>query len=151
MHEIGENSVPTNEPSVMTFASLRLAESSERVNITLDERMLSIQGRRQATVDIRINAIQTMKHHSSQLIPPWMVILGMAFVWIGYRLVVPPIYRLGFIGAGSAMVLARFVTKQPTLTLQTTSGDTHVVYGNCLLYTSPSPRDATLSRMPSSA
>ena len=26
-----------------------------------------------------------------------------------------------------------------------------VVYGDCLLYTSPSPRDATLSRMPSSA
>ena len=25
------------------------------------------------------------------------------------------------------------------------------VYGDCLLYTSPSPRDATLSRMPSSA
>ena len=25
------------------------------------------------------------------------------------------------------------------------------VYNNCLLYTSPSPRDATLSRMPSSA
>ena len=25
------------------------------------------------------------------------------------------------------------------------------VYRNCLLYTSPSPRDATLSRMPSSA
>ena len=25
------------------------------------------------------------------------------------------------------------------------------VAGNCLLYTSPSPRDATLSRMPSSA
>ena len=27
----------------------------------------------------------------------------------------------------------------------------HVVTGTCLLYTSPSPRDATLSRMPSSA
>ena len=27
----------------------------------------------------------------------------------------------------------------------------HVWYGPCLLYTSPSPRDATLSRMPSSA
>ena len=25
------------------------------------------------------------------------------------------------------------------------------LYGSCLLYTSPSPRDATLSRMPSSA
>ena len=28
---------------------------------------------------------------------------------------------------------------------------THNVASNCLLYTSPSPRDATLSRMPSSA
>ena len=130
MHEIGQNSVPTNESSVMTFSSLRLAESSERVNITLDERMLSIQGRRQATVDVRINAIQTMKHHSSELVPPWLVILGLALMWIGYRLVVPPWYRLGFIVAGSAMVVARFLTKQPTLTLQTTSGDTHVVYGN---------------------
>ena len=27
----------------------------------------------------------------------------------------------------------------------------NTVYGSCLLYTSPSPRDATLSRMPSSA
>mgnify|MGYP003310065893 CR=1 FL=1 len=27
----------------------------------------------------------------------------------------------------------------------------HELYGTCLLYTSPSPRDATLSRMPSSA
>ena len=33
-------------------------------------------------------------------------------------------------------------------------GSTHLnkpVYNSCLLYTSPSPRDATLSRMPSSA
>ena len=27
----------------------------------------------------------------------------------------------------------------------------HFIYNPCLLYTSPSPRDATLSRMPSSA
>ena len=31
------------------------------------------------------------------------------------------------------------------------SGTMAVKYGTCLLYTSPSPRDATLSRMPSSA
>ena len=29
--------------------------------------------------------------------------------------------------------------------------DSRSKYGDCLLYTSPSPRDATLSRMPSSA
>ena len=31
------------------------------------------------------------------------------------------------------------------------SNRSHVVIKTCLLYTSPSPRDATLSRMPSSA
>ena len=38
-------------------------------------------------------------------------------------------------------------------TIKTGKGSPHVVgyIGNCLLYTSPSPRDATLSRMPSSA
>ena len=30
-------------------------------------------------------------------------------------------------------------------------GDVEILVNNCLLYTSPSPRDATLSRMPSSA
>ena len=33
----------------------------------------------------------------------------------------------------------------------TGSGKTTTLYSTCLLYTSPSPRDATLSRMPSSA
>ena len=32
-----------------------------------------------------------------------------------------------------------------------TSNKARVTFGGCLLYTSPSPRDATLSRMPSSA
>ena len=31
------------------------------------------------------------------------------------------------------------------------NGQTHIYFKPCLLYTSPSPRDATLSRMPSSA
>ena len=34
---------------------------------------------------------------------------------------------------------------------KTSSHEKFVQYTNCLLYTSPSPRDATLSRMPSSA
>ena len=130
MREIGQGSVPTDEMEGVTFPSLRLAETKERVEVTLDERMLSVQGRRQASLDIRLNAIHTVKHHSSQLIPPWMVMAGLCFLWIGYRVMVPPLYRLGFMAIGSAMVMARFVTKQPTLTVQTQSGDTHVLFGN---------------------
>ena len=42
MREIGQGTVPTSETDKETFLSLRLAEPSERVKITLDERMLSI-------------------------------------------------------------------------------------------------------------
>ena len=39
----------------------------------------------------------------------------------------------------------------PYVGVDTKSKFTGNNYGSCLLYTSPSPRDATLSRMPSSA
>ena len=43
--------------------------------------------------------------------------------------------------------------KHPLLTFLASDGSSQSqpVAGTCLLYTSPSPRDATLSRMPSSA
>jgi len=130
MREIGQGTVPTVDTDHETFASLRLAEPSERVNITLDERMLSIQGKRHATIEVRLSAIHTMKLHSTHLAPAWVLILGMTMVWIGYRLMVPPLYRLAFMGGGALMMLARFFTNQPTLTVQTSSGDNHVLYGN---------------------
>ena len=130
MHGIGQSSVPTEEALVETFASLRLAEPSEKVHITLDERMLSIQGRRHATIDIRLNAIHTMKHHSTNLVPTWMIFLALALIWIGYRVMVPPMYRFEFIAVGALILTARVLTKKPTLTLQTNSGDTHVLFGN---------------------
>ena len=130
MREIGQETVPTSETDKEVFLSLRLAEPSERVKITLDERMLTIEGRRNATIDMRLHAISTMKHHSTNLVPAWLVGLGLALIWIGYRLMVPPTYRLAFMGAGGALVVARLVTKKPTLTVQTSSGDTHVLFGN---------------------
>ncbi len=130
MREIGQGTVPTSETDKETFLSLRLAEPSERVKITLDERMLSIEGKRNSTVDMRLNAITTMKHHSSDLVPTWLIFLGMAFIWIGYRVMVPSAYKMLFIGSGVGLIAARFLTKKPTLTIQTSSGDTHVLYGN---------------------
>ncbi|MBH33888.1 MAG: hypothetical protein CMB74_00365 [Euryarchaeota archaeon] len=130
MREIGQGTAPTSETDKETFLSLRLAEPSERVKITLDERMLSIEGKRNATVDMRLNAITTMKHHSSDLVPTWLIFLGMAFIWIGYRVMVPSTYKMAFIGAGVGLIAARFLTKKPTLTIQTSSGDTHVLFGH---------------------
>ena len=54
-------------------------------------------------------------------------------------------------GQNGAVVLAKitFIEKRELLCLQ--DQDTGESFISCLLYTSPSPRDATLSRMPSSA
>ena len=42
--------------------------------------------------------------------------------------------------------------KETKLKIETSAGDITVkLYNDCLLYTSPSPRDRSLSRMPSSA
>lgn len=130
MRDIGQETVPTSEADKEFFLGLRLAEPSERVKITLDERMLSIEGKKNATVDMRLHAISTMKHHSTNLIPIWLVILGLALMWIGYRILVPPIYQFISIGAGGAIVMARLLTKKPTLTIHASSGDSHVLYGN---------------------
>ena len=130
MHEIGQRSVPTSGMDTEVFSSLRLAESSERVNIHLDERMLSIQGRRTTGIDVRMGAIDTVQHHSTNLIPAWLVVLGAAFIHIGYRLMEPPLYRLTFIGLGVLFIMARFITKQPTFTIHASSGDSHVLFGN---------------------
>ena len=130
MRDIGQETVPTSEADKEIFLGLRLAEPSERVKITLDERMLSIEGKKNATVDMRLQAISTMKHHSTNLIPVWLVILGLALMWIGYRIMVPPTYRFTSMGVGGAIVLARLLTKKPTLTIHASSGDSHVLYGN---------------------
>ena len=55
------------------------------------------------------------------------------------------VQRLG--GSGVASVFRARVSNNPFLQHRTVV----VKYSPCLLYTSPSPRDATLSRMPSSA
>ena len=130
MRDIGQETVPTSEADKEVFLGLRLAEPSERVKITLDERMLSIEGKKNATVDMRLHAISTMKHHSTNLVPVWLVVLGFALMWIGYRILVPPIYRLAFMGTGAAIAAARLLTKKPTLTIHASSGDSHVLYGN---------------------
>ena len=48
-------------------------------------------------------------------------------------------------------VAAKKQEKWKDYEVEATSGSRVKVYAGCLLYTSPSPRDATLSRMPSSA
>ncbi|MBQ70115.1 MAG: hypothetical protein CMA65_01315 [Euryarchaeota archaeon] len=130
MHEIGQNSVPTSEGDTEMFASLRLAEPSERVKITLDERMLAIKGRRGSDINLRVGAIDSVQHHSSNLVPNWLLMMGFVSIYVGWRLLVIPLHKWSFMLLGAAAIFARFFTRQPTVTIQTAANDTHVLYGN---------------------
>ena len=52
---------------------------------------------------------------------------------------------------GSRIVKQDFISNSPVATVEAIQFERTGVINTCLLYTSPSPRDATLSRMPSSA
>ena len=60
--------------------------------------------------------------------------------------------QVGKVGVGSDYpVSVQSMTTTKTRDTDETLGQVYELANNCLLYTSPSPRDATLSRMPSSA
>ena len=61
--------------------------------------------------------------------------------------------RLGFLSCGisKAEFLEDEAPRLEAWLSQNKHGKMQYMENNCLLYTSPSPRDATLSRMPSSA
>ena len=83
------------------------------------------------------------------------VVVAVAFlVLVGY--LVPTVIQLRRTVAQSERLLAQVNNELPRLfkDLKGTSENIHALTTqakDCLLYTSPSPRDATLSRMPSSA
>ena len=60
---------------------------------------------------------------------------------------------VGMVGAQEAFVLTGSYLASPRshLFIAADKEEAAYLYNSCLLYTSPSPRDATLSRMPSSA
>ena len=71
---------------------------------------------------------------------------------------IPATILTGFLGAGKTTLLKRVLQEahgQKIAVIENEFGeeniDNDILVSDCLLYTSPSPRDGLLSRMPSSA
>lgn len=129
MHEIGRGSTPPSAEDIEVFSTLRTVEPSERVTIRLDEHSLQLAGRKGNNANVRLGAIDQTVHHSTTLMPNWTMVVGAVCLWIGYRVMLDPMFRFGFVGFGVALIAARLFTRKPTVTVTTTTGDAYVMVG----------------------
>jgi hypothetical protein len=126
----GYNEYPNEDGNKELIHNLRLDDSIRKVKLTLDERMLRIEQQYGVTVDINIQHIARLQHHSSHLIPLWTFVPALVSIWAGMRIVTDVLIQLGLILFGASFIVGRFMTSKPTLTIQTHDLDGYSLYGN---------------------
>ena len=85
---------------------------------------------------------------------PFFEIITSIRYWVIHAVTLPSIFLAGFLFVSTGLAYDAFGTPRPDAYFQATESKAPVVsqrYEGCLLYTSPSPRDLSTSRMPSSA
>lgn len=128
MHGIGKGSTPPSAEDTEVFSSLKLVEPIERVTVRLDERMLHLEGRRTSNT-VRLSSVDQTDHTSTTWIPAWTLFLGLVSIWIGYRVMMDPIWKLGFISSGTLLLVGRLLSRRPTLLIHTSQGDVQALVG----------------------
>ncbi len=113
------------------FSSLRLAGFDGRCKAVLDATRLVLERRSGHTLNLKHEAVARMRHHTTPLIPRWMFGIGLFFIYAAWRVFLPPA-QFWFLGVGSAIILGWALGRRPTLTIDTTNGDCHTLYGNDL-------------------
>ena len=113
------------------FRSLSLGGVRGKVRTTLNENQVSFESRNGHALDIRLDAIKRVQHHDTTLVPGWLAVVGLIFIWVAWRGVTGKLQAL-LGAAGMVISAAHYITKQPTLTIDTNAEDCHVIYGNDL-------------------
>ena len=110
------------------FRSLSLGGVRGKVRATLNEHQVSFESRNGHALDIRLNAIKRVHHHDTNLVPGWLAVVGLILIWVAWRGVTGKIQAL-LGAAGIVLSAAHYLTKQPTLIIDTNADDCHVVFG----------------------
>ena len=119
---------PTKKRDAELIGDLYLVGARGKFCAIITERQLTIERFDGKGVRLDLGAIERMRHLKIPMLPSGTIILGIISIYLGITTIFSPMNWLA-IGLGVTIIISNI----------------------CLLYTSPSPRDATLSRMPSSA
>ena len=128
MQTRGRNERLAESGEKMVLRGLRVAGESGRARASLGDTRLSIEFKTGNCIDIRYDQILRMQHHNTTLVPSWVAFIGFCILWASWRVITPPDIRLLGLLAGIAMISGWFLTKRPTLTIDTKFGDCHVFH-----------------------
>ena len=67
------------------FRSLSLGGVRGKVRTTLNENQVSFESRNGHALDIRLDAIKRVQHHDTNLVPGWLAVVGLIFIWVAWR------------------------------------------------------------------
>ena len=67
------------------FRSLSLGGVRGKVRATLSENQVSFESKNGHALDIRLDAIQRVHHHHTTLVPGWLAVVGLIFMWVAWR------------------------------------------------------------------
>lgn len=110
------------------FRSLSLGGVRGKVRATLNENQISFESRNGHALDIRLNAIKRVHHHDTTLVPGWLAVVGLIFIWVAWRGITGKFQAL-LGAAGIVLSTAHYITKKPTLIIDTNAEDCHTVFG----------------------
>lgn len=110
------------------FRSLSLGGVRGKVRATLSENQVSFESKNGHALDIRLDAIQRVHHHHTTLVPGWLAVVGLIFMWVAWRGVTGK-FQAVLGAAGIVMATSHYLTRRPTLTIDTKAKDCHTVFG----------------------
>ena len=136
MHSLEQTQDTETTVEYEIFSALSMAGVQGRIKAVLSEEKLLLERRTGHTLQLKLSAMNRLRHHHSSLIPRWMLGFGLVLLYGAWRVFVgqPAIIMLI---VGTFTVLAFILGRRPTLTIDTESGDCHTLFGN----------DASLMRM----
>jgi len=122
-------SSPLSTEGSEILSSLSMAGEKGRVKALLTDKHLCFESRTGHALDLRLDTISRVHHHSTTLIPGWMGFIGLILVWVSWRVMIGHA-QLAMGLFGILLTSGWVITRRPTLTIDTEAGDCHVLFGN---------------------
>ncbi len=112
----------------VNFRSLSLGGVKGKVRASLTDQQISFESKTGHALDLRLDAIRRVHHHHTTLIPGWLAAVGAILVWVGFRGVTGRLQAL-FASVGIVLMASHFMTRKPTITIDTKANDCHTIFG----------------------